>query len=180
MRISKSSPVSGEAKAFVDAVAAQHGQRLRRFLQVRVRNAADAADLVQEVYLRLLRIGHHDSIRMPEAYVIALANNVLYQFRMRQSRILEPIEVVDQMADAQKAFENDPLIQAETQQRIEELESVLKGLSPKARATLIMHRRDGLTLEQIGEALGVSRPMAKKYLAQALVRCRQALRDDDK
>ena len=57
---------------------------------------------------------------------------------------------------------------------------LLKGLSPKARATLIMHRRDGLTLEQIGEALGVSRPMAKKYLAQALVRCRQALRDDEK
>jgi RNA polymerase sigma factor (sigma-70 family) len=171
----KVSGTDKDRRAFVDAVAAQHGQRLRRFLHARVRNAADASDLVQEVYLRLLRVDNHETIRMPEAYVFALANHVLYQYRLRQSRTLQPSELIDAMAEAQSAFENDPLIQSETQQRIQELETVLSDLSPKARATLIMHRRDGLTLEQIGHELGVSRPMAKKYLAKALLRCRQAL-----
>lgn len=163
-----------EKRAFVDAVAAQHGGRLRRFLLARVRNAADASDLVQEVYLRLLRVEDHETIRMPEAYVFALANHVLYQYRLRQSRAREPAELLDVLAEAQSAFENDPLVQSETQQRIEELEEVLQELSPKARAALILHRRDGLTLEQIGGELGVSRPMVKKYLAKALLRCRQA------
>jgi len=34
-----------------------YGQRLRRFLSARLRNAAaDTPDLMQEVYLRLLRV----------------------------------------------------------------------------------------------------------------------------
>jgi RNA polymerase sigma factor (sigma-70 family) len=172
-------PTPDEKRAFVDAVAAQHGQRLRRFLHARVRNAADANDLIQEVYLRLLRVDDHETIRMPEAYVIALANHVLYQYRLKQTRTLEPAELHDLMAEAQNAFQDDPLIQSETHQRIKELEHVLNDLSPKARASLIMHRRDGLTLEQIGAELGVSRPMVKKYLAKALLRCRQALEDKE-
>jgi RNA polymerase sigma factor (sigma-70 family) len=164
-----------EKRAFVDAVAAEHGQRLRRFLLARVRNAADASDLVQEVFLRLMRVEDHETIRMPEAYVFALANHVLYQYRLRQSRALDPQELTEALYEAQTAFENDPLIQSETQQRIEELEQVLKDLPPRARAALILHRRDGLTLEEIGGELGVSRPMVKKYIAKALLKCRQAL-----
>jgi RNA polymerase sigma factor (sigma-70 family) len=166
---------SDEKRAFIDGVAIQHGQRLRRFLAARVRNAADASDLVQEVYLRLLRVEDHETIRMPEAYVFALANHVLYQYRLRQARTFIPTEVLNVLDEAQSAFENDPLVQSETQQRIEELEQVLAELSPKARATLILARRDGLTLEQIGGELGVSRPMVKKYLSKALLKCRQAL-----
>lgn len=166
-----------EKRAFIDTLAAQHGQRLRRFLFARVRNAADTSDLVQEVYLRLLRVDDHETIRMPEAYIFALANHVLYQYRLRQARSNEGAELLDVLSDAHAELENDPLVQSHNQQQIEELEEVLKDLSPKARATLILHRRDGLTLEQIGSQLGVSRPMVKKYLARALLRCRQALED---
>jgi RNA polymerase sigma factor (sigma-70 family) len=168
-----------DKRAFIDAVAAQHGQRLKRFLLARVRNAADANDLIQEVYLRLLRVDNHEAIRMPEAYVFALANHVLYQYRMRQARTLEPHELFETFSDGQAALDNDPLTQSENQQRIEELEQVLAGLSPKARATLIMSRRDGMTLEKIGEELGVSRPMVKKYLAKALLQCRRALEEKE-
>ena len=168
-----------ERRAFVVAVAAEHSPRLRRFLLARVRNAADASDLVQEVFLRLLRIQNHETIRMPEAYVFALANHVLYQHRLRQSRSLEPTELIDAMAEAQSSTESDPLLHAETRQRIDELEQVLKGLSPKARAALLMHRRDGYSIEEIGTHLGVSRPMAKKYLAKALLQCRQKFDKQD-
>lgn len=162
-----------ERQAFVDAIAAQHGQRLRRFLLARVRNASDALDLVQEVYLRLLRVGDHETIRMPEAYVFALANHVLYQYRLRQSSGVEPLEAVAALAQAQTAFDNDPLVQTETRQRIDELEQVLQGLPAKAEAVLLLHRRDGFTLEEIAAQLGISRPMVKKYLARALLMCRQ-------
>jgi len=166
---------SDEKRAFVDAVVTQHGQRLRRFLLAGVRNAADASDLVQEVYLRLLRVENHETIRVPEAYVFALANHVLYQYRLRQTKTPEPADLLGILPDRQAAFENDPLVQSETAQRIRELESILTALPAKARATLILHRRDGLTLEQVGAQLGISRAMAKKYLANALLQCRRAL-----
>ncbi len=162
-----------EKRAFLHALESQHGQRLRRFLLARVRNVADASDLVQEVYLRLLRVPDHESIRMPEAYVFALANHVLYQYRLRQSRAVEAQDLLDMLGEAQEAWHKDPAVQSETQQRIEEIESVLRGLPPKARAVLVLHRRDGYTLEEIGRQLGLSRPMVKKYLARALLQCRE-------
>lgn len=166
-----------ERQAFVVAVAAEHSKRLRRFLYARVRNAADAADLVQEVFLRLLRVEKQESIRMPEAYVFALANHVLYQHRLRHARATEPAEILSDLLEAQAAADRDPLTQVETQQRIEELERALGKLAPKARAALVMHRRDGFSLEEIGRELGVSRAMAKKYLAKALLHCRQRLEE---
>jgi len=58
--------------------------------------------------------------------------------------------------------------------RLHRLEHTLSQLSPKARATLIWHRRDGHTYEEIAERLGISRNMVKKYLAQSLAHCRKS------
>lgn len=168
-----------EKQVFIDAVAAEHGQRLRRFLLARVRSAADASDLVQEVYLRLLRVPDIETIRMPEAYVFALANHVLYQYRLRHSRTPDHAALLEVLTEAQSAFDNDPLTQSDTRQRMEGVERVLGQLSPKARATMILHWRDGLTLDEVGARLGFSRNMAKKYLAKALLHCRQRLGKDE-
>ena len=168
-----------ESKAFVVAVAAEHGKRLKRFLLGRVRNAADASDLVQEVFLRLLRIEDHESIRMPEAYVFALANHVLYQHRLRQARRPEAVDILEVLAEMQTLPEDDPAAHAETLKRVEELEHALGELPPRAQAALILHRRDGLTVEEVATELGVSRPMAKKYLAKALFHCRRRLEDKE-
>ncbi|MDE2052995.1 MAG: hypothetical protein KGL45_03465 [Gammaproteobacteria bacterium] len=62
-----------DSNAFVAELAARHGRRLSRFLAARLRNAADIADLAQEVYLRLLRVERHDQIRNPEAYLLTIA-----------------------------------------------------------------------------------------------------------
>lgn len=168
-----------EKQAFVVAVAAQHSRRLRRFLLARVRNAADAADLVQEVFLRLLRIRDLETIRMPEAYVFALANHVLYQHRLRHAQRSDEVDILDVLAQVQSVPDEDPAQVAETQQRVEQLEEALMHLSPRARAALVLHRRDGFSLEEIAIRLGVSRPMAKKYLAKALLHCRQKLEDEE-
>jgi RNA polymerase sigma-70 factor (ECF subfamily) len=166
-----------EKQAFVTAVERQHGRSLRRFLASRLRNAAaDLPDLVQEVFLRLLRINQHDTVRNPEAYLITIASHVLHQHSLRESAKPEAIEAIDALEDLESLAEQDPAAQVEVQERIGELERALSKLSPKARTALILHRRDGYSLEEIGEQLGISRAMAKKYLAQALSHCRQRIR----
>lgn len=71
--------------------------------------------------------------------------------------------------------ENDPASHLETQERLKQLQSALDQLSPKAQAALLLHRRDGYSLEEIGAQLGVSRAMAAKYLCKALLHCRKQL-----
>ena len=56
-----------------------------------------------------------------------------------------------------------------------ELDKTLAQLPPRVRATFLLHRCDGMTLEEIGERFGVSRAQAKKYLARALMQIRKTL-----
>jgi RNA polymerase sigma factor (sigma-70 family) len=167
-----------EKQAFVTEVATQHGRRLRRYLAARLRNAADVPDLVQEVFLRLLRIERHESIRNPEAYVMTVAGHVLHQHTLRLATTPHTVDAIDVIVDLQGAIETDPVAQVDARRRLEQLDRALAGMAPNVYATFVMHRRDGLTLEEIGKHLGVSRPMVKKYLAKALIQCKAHLGDD--
>jgi RNA polymerase sigma factor (sigma-70 family) len=165
-------------QAFVADLERRHGSRLRRFLASRLRSAAaDASDLVQEVFLRLLRIDRHETIRSSESYLFTIAFHVLHQHALRRSATPETMDVAALVEELASGPDNDPAGRAETQQRLEALQGALQELSPKAQAVLLLHRRDGYSLEEIGTQLGVSRAMAAKYLAKALLHCRQRLRE---
>jgi RNA polymerase sigma factor (sigma-70 family) len=165
-----------DKKAFVAEIEKQHGQRLRRFLASRLRHGtADVPDLVQEVFLRLLRIDRHETIRSSEAYLFTVAFHVLHQHVMRRAAAPEAIEITTLIDQMESTSDTDPVNQVETQQQLEDLQHALQQLSPKAQAVLLLHRRDGYSLEEIADQLGFSRANAAKYLAKALVHCRQHL-----
>jgi RNA polymerase sigma factor (sigma-70 family) len=167
---------SGTKHDFVTSVERSYGQRLRRFVSARLRNAAaDTPDLMQEVYLRLLRIDDHQAIRNPQAYLFTVASHVLHQHALRQSATLDSVGPIDLESRQHADVQMDPAAEVETEQAFEELGRSLQKLSPKAYATLILNRCEGLTLGQIGERLGVSRDQVKKYLARALIHVREGL-----
>jgi RNA polymerase sigma factor (sigma-70 family) len=168
-----------DKQTFVADLEKQHGQRLRRFLASRLRHgAADVQDLAQEVFLRLLRIDHHETIRSSEAYLYMVAFHVLHQHVLRRSAMPEAVEITALIDQLESAPGSDPVTQSETQQQLEELHGALQQLSPKAQAVLLLHRRDGYSLEEIGAQLGISRAMAAKYLSKALLHCRQRLQKE--
>ncbi|MGC4029801.1 MAG: sigma-70 family RNA polymerase sigma factor [Steroidobacteraceae bacterium] len=163
-------------QAFVSGMEQEHGRQLRRFLSVRLRNAAaDVPDLVQEVFLRLLRIRDHESIRNPQAYLYTVALHVLHQHTLRLSSRPTSALPADMASDLDSFLAGDPAEEAEIEDRFEKVGRALQEQSPRAYLTLVMYRCDGATLEQIGERLGVSRVMAKKYLVKALAFCQEHL-----
>lgn len=166
-----------EKHAFVAELATQHGRQLRRYLSKRLRNHADVPDVAQEVYLRLLRVERPAEIRNPEAYLFTVATHLVYEHTVRQSAAPAVIELDEANDELQTAAE-DPATRAALQQRFETFERAVSRLSPRMRTTLLLHRRDGFSLEEIGVQLGISRNVAKKYLAKALRYCRQNLRKE--
>lgn len=167
-----------DKQAFVADLERQHGQRLRRFLASRLRHgAADVEDLVQEVFLRLLRIDHHETIRSSESYLYTVAFHVLHQHLLRRAAVPEAVEITALINEMESAPQDDPAAQVEMQQQLRDLQGALQQLPVKAQAVLLLHRRDGYTLEEIGEQLGFSRANAAKYLSKALLHCRRYLQD---
>jgi RNA polymerase sigma-70 factor (ECF subfamily) len=167
-----------DRSSFVTTLAGSHGERLRRYLASRLRHArSDVPDLVQEVFLRLWRIPRPDAILNPEAYLFTIANHVLHQYALRQSMTPAALNRFESLPVA--ATDSDPSTEAELQQRLEEIDIALQGLSPRAQAALVLYRRDGFSLDEIARRLGVSRGMVKKYVAKAILHCRLRISMDE-
>jgi RNA polymerase sigma factor (sigma-70 family) len=164
-------------KSFVTDLAARHGRQLRRYLAARLRNTADVADLAQEVFLRLIRVDRHDRIRSPEAYLFTIASHVLHQHGLSRAATPASVDITDPLVDQRLADESDPGTQLDLQRRMKEIEGALQQLAPNTQASLLLHCRDGWTLDEIGTRLGVSRSMVKKHIAKAVLHCRQRMNE---
>lgn len=172
--------MSSESKhEFLAAVERAHGRRLRRFFSARMRNAADVPDLVQEVFLRLLRIERHEAIRNPQAYLYTVASHVLHQHALRETATSDAVRFADILRDLRLSDDTDPALEVETEQSFEALGRALERHSPRAYATLVLHRCHGVPLKDISVRLGVSYTMTKRYLAQALAYCQQQLQEQE-
>lgn len=164
-----------DSQALVAGLVTTHGQQLRRFLLARVGNASDVPDIIQEVYLRMMRVPNVESIRSPEAYLFTVAQHVAQQHTMRQSAIKPSVELTRMLDAPHAASPPDPVMEIDALQCLENLQCTLDALPPKARATFMLHRRDGLSFDEIATELGISRPMVKKYLTKALLQLRLRL-----
>jgi len=177
--IGHSDPVSSESKqTFTTALEKSDGRRLRRFLSARLRHAAaDVPDLMQEIFLRLLRIKDPNAIRNPRAYLYTIASHVLHQHALQRTNRPESSDSLEIASQEEALTAADPADELDIRQRIERVCRGLEAVSPRACATLLMYRCEGLTLEEIGHRLGVSRPMAKKYLLRAMQYCDEHLEE---
>ena len=127
--------------------------------------------MAQEAYLRLLRASDSRLIHDPVAYLLRIARNLLHEWYGSPPGSREPAEEIE-LVDEGMSIED----LTEISQQMDRLENVLRHLSPKCQAAILMHRRDGMTYDEIAKALGVSSSMVKKYLSQGLARCRARLR----
>jgi len=160
---------------FVAEVAARYGEDLLRFLLRRVATAADARDIAQEAYVRLLRVGRKDLIENPQAYLYRIAANLIGEFGLKRSADAAGLKRwAEERAESIDPIGVDRAADALVLGR--KMSTVFDELTPKCRAVLILHRRDGLTYDEIAAHIGISSRMVKKYLSIGLRHCRERLR----
>jgi RNA polymerase sigma factor (sigma-70 family) len=162
-------------KTLVGRLFAEHGGSLQAFLYRRVRRHPDAAELAQEVYVRMLRIPDMGAIRNPEAYLYTVASNLAKEHARHEHKDAGVLDVDDPLVQEQLAELPALAGQLDTEQRIKMLREVLYQLPPKCHAAVVLQYWHGLSYDEIAQRLGVSTNMVKKYLSQALVHCRRRM-----
>ena len=167
--------VADPKPSLVERLFAEHRTALHAFFRRRIRSQADASDLAQEVYVRMLRVKDQEAIRNPVPYLYTVANNLVKEHAVLDRRQASCIDIDD--APAQEALETVPEFDLEfdARQRAQRLGVVLNQLPPKCRAAVVLQYWHGWSYEEIGLRLGVSTNMVKKYLSQALVHCRRRM-----
>jgi RNA polymerase sigma factor (sigma-70 family) len=166
-----------DTQSLIEGLAVNQGGRLRRFLRTRVRNAADIPDIIQEVFLRLLRVSSRETIRIPEAYIFTIARHVAQQHKLGSAAAENFVELDDALCDFLPGTEPDPVLEVSAEQCVAVVEDTLHEMRPMVRATFLLYRRDGLSMDEVSARLGISRPMAKKYLVKALAQFRKRLKE---
>jgi len=162
-------------KDLVERLFRAQGRRLRSYFTRRIRNPADAGDLVQEVYLRMLRVQDADLIRNPELYLFTVAANLLREQAVLQRRLASAVDIDEEAIQAQLGELPTSEDDVDLETRKARLRVVLRQLPDKCRATVALRFRFGLTYKEVGEELDISPDMVKKYLKQALLHCRRRM-----
>ena len=154
---------------WLERVVRRNDRDLKRYLSQRVGNRAEIDDLAQEVYLRLLRIERKDLVRCPEALLFRVAANAVYEWRLLARNRLPhgPSDL-----ETLESQESEPATDVWRAELARALSDALEQLSPRCRAAVVLHRREQMTCSEVGQQLGISVGMVKKYLAQGIVTCR--------
>jgi RNA polymerase sigma factor (sigma-70 family) len=157
----------GLVKHITDSVVARalvkRGEDLWRLLSRYKRSAPPSSNVNEETYLRLLRLPRSDLVGDPLAYVYRVSANVLDEEELRQ----QP----DSSSEAPRPLEGLFLAAEHPEGAGGKVQQVLQSLSPLCRAVLVLHRRDGMTYDEIGERLGISPAMVRQQLAAGLRQC---------
>jgi RNA polymerase sigma-70 factor (ECF subfamily) len=155
-----------------------HQQELLKFAG-RHTNDEIAEDLVQEAYIRLMRQAQNEKIDNPRAYLFKVTHNLCIDY-LRQgqvrSRYLDCNEVgLEHIADSRP----EPDADVESQARLQHCMDALDSLPEAYRHVFLLHRFDGMTYNEIGEALQLPARTVERYAVKALAHCFGRLQDCD-
>ncbi|HCA16005.1 MAG: sigma-70 family RNA polymerase sigma factor [Alcaligenes sp.] len=144
---------------------------LHGWLRRRLGNSFDAADLAQDVFVRLLQKPRHFGSE-PEArvYLRLMANGMcvdLWRRRQIEQAWLE--ELANRPAALAPSAEHQALVL----EALHEIDSMLRTLPAKVGNAFFMAMADGMSNREIADALGVSTRMVHKYISQAMLCCLQ-------
>jgi len=170
----------GDASAF-DALLGRHRRGVYGYLLRSVATAAEADDLFQEVFLRVIRAAPR---WRPEAKVTTwlytiVRNVAIDAARRRKARVDsvplasspdEPGHDIGRVAD-HRPRADEHVLRAEIRGAVDEL---VRELPPEQAEVFLLKSR-GLTFDDVGRLTGTSRNTAKSRLRYALKRLRRGL-----
>ena len=148
----------------LDALFARHHRRLFGFLARLTGNRTVAEDLVQEVFLMVLRgrERYHGEGSFV-AWLFTIARNVAagHHASRRETISLDDVDEVG-------AIESDPIASLESAEELARLERALVGLAPHHREVLLLRGVEDLSHKEVGEVLGCTEGAARVRVHRAL------------
>ncbi|MBL8267500.1 RNA polymerase sigma factor [Steroidobacter sp.] len=154
---------------FASTAFQRYEAQLHRFLARRLARPHDVDDLAQEVFMRLARIEKPELIRKPQAYLLSIAANLVYEFRLRGQK--EHEQVTYDSATVEQVAEHvaDPSVRdnAEDLDLQRRLDRALEQLPPMQRAVLLLVKRDGYSHKEVAKKTGLNVRTVERYVMEA-------------
>ncbi|BEV11869.1 sigma-70 family RNA polymerase sigma factor [Asticcacaulis sp. DW145] len=153
--------------AHFDALVRRLRNPLMRFFTRRTGSSADAEELVQELFVRLLRRQDLLALENVDGYVFETAANLIRDKArrdiVRASDRHDDVTGLSLATDAPSA--EDSLV---SRQRLARLIKALDTLPPRAQAIVMLRRFEEMSYAEIGKKLGISVSAVEKHMVRAM------------
>ena len=180
---------AGEATAF-DRLVARHKRGLYNFLLRSVHNQSRAEELLQEVFLRVIRAkDRYQRTARFTTWIYTIARNLCVDESRRQKfRRTLPLEAKRKgrgedsglsILDVTEAGEVGTDSASEAPKIRERVAAAIENLPDDQREVFMMRQFGGLSFKQIGEAVGAPENTVKSRMRYALEKLRGDLQDID-
>ena len=164
---------AGDLRAF-EALFLRLAPRIHGFFRRAFRDQAVADDLMQTPFLKLHRNKHaYDPARPLRPWLFTIAASVRRDELRRRYRLPKDAGE-DALAEAE-ALDPDPALQNAQSEAADAVRAALARLPESQRTVVHLHRYEGLTFEQIAEALGTSHGAVRVRACRAYERLRREL-----
>lgn len=159
-------PILAQSSDGLQELAGRYGGPLRRFFERRLQNKPDPDDLVQEVFVRLIRQGNVGTIEHLDGYVFQVAANVLRDHARRWAVRKEEVH--------HSLLDEDTLEGGFSPERVllgtEALESLIAALyelPEKTRIIFALYHFESVPQVEIARRLGMSLSTLEKHMSRA-------------
>lgn len=173
---------AGDASAFA-CLYARHERPLFRFLRRSLGNDAAAEDLLQEVWLAVVRhAGGFEPRARFTTWLYGIARNRLIDhWRARRGGV--SLDAANDAVDGAPALidtlaadpDGQPEVQALSRAQARAFMAAVEQLPPPQREAFLLHAEAGMTVEEVAQLTGVGHETAKSRLRYAMNRLRGAL-----
>lgn len=165
----------GDADAFASLYESL-APRLHRYVRLRVRDPEDAADLVQQIFLKMIEaLPRYEARGVPfAAWAFRLARNAIID-RARTHRASEPLDAVASRAAIEPGPEQLAIVAAERSR----IERAMTALTEEQQEVLRLRFFGGLDPREVGSLMGRRDGAVRALQFRALEALRRALGPED-
>ncbi|HEK1011056.1 TPA: sigma-70 family RNA polymerase sigma factor [Pseudomonas putida] len=152
----------------VHTLYSDHHSWLNTWLRSKLGNAADAADLAQDTFVRLLQRHEQLQLNAPRAFLRTIARGLVIDHWRREELHRAYLQALAHVPEGQVPSAETRELLLELLERIARM---LDGLKPKVRRAFLLAQCEGLTHKAIAEQMGISLRSVERHVADALYHC---------
>jgi len=165
---------SEQARWFAEEVQ-PHERSLRAYLHASAPTSVEVDDLLQESYLRLLRVRETGTIRCARALLFMIARNAVRD-ALRHKRANREISSTETTASHVLDDSAGVIDLVSRRQEQAALAEAMRALPERCREVLIMRKIHGLPQKEIAARLGISENTVESLVSRGLRRCAEHVR----
>jgi RNA polymerase sigma factor (sigma-70 family) len=157
----------------------QYREELIRRLVSMVKSHETAADLVQDTYVRLLRLGDAHVVEQPRALLHRIAANLAIDHLRKEKNLIQASEGMDAAVTVPSQAPS-PERELLAKQRLRLCLQAVRELPPRSREAFLLCRVYGYSYQEIAVRMNISESGVEKLLMRALDQSCEALEVIDK